>query len=263
MKNEIIDKPEILVDRLNLFSNNFVFRGHSNASWKLENSIKRLLGKNYTNRVRDFEYFSLQEFKTKFDLYNFNNYKPTTLLKWFAIMQHYGVPTRMLDFTESPFIALYFCLENSNKMQPENMAIYAINYRKINKITLDQIKKLNPNFEYDYKDIEDNKDCIYERYIKSDKNSFLWVKEPAMLNKRVEKQRGTFLYTNDTSMGTYDEIFETDVYKDVEIYKLEFPSKNWDNYYSILNKMNINGKTIYGDLDGLSKYIKMFIQAYI
>lgn len=261
MKHEIIENPKDLVSRLNDFSNNFVFRGHSDEKWKLETSLQRLLKDKYVSMVKQFEEYSINEFKSKFYLYNTSDYEPKTTLEWLSMMQHYGTPTRLLDFSESPFIALYFCLENANKEQKENMIIYAIDYRNINKTTLDYFKQYDSNFKYDYVDIENSKDSIFEEYVKRFNVPLLWVTEPKRLNKRIEKQRGTFLYTN-CNDKSYKEILETYLYKNIETYELKFPAKYWDNYFTILNKMNINGKTVYGDLDGLSKQIKMFIQAY-
>lgn len=261
MKTETINTPIDLVNRLNLFPNHFVFRGHSNSDWGLTTSLQRVLQHNYSKKVSEFEEYSIREFKSKFFLYNNSDYEPTTTLEWLSMMQHYGTPTRLLDFTESPFIALYFCLENSTKEQDKNLVIYAIDYRMINKITIDYFKKFDSDFKYDYSDIENNKDFIFDEYVKRFNIPFLWSTEPRRLNKRIEKQRGTFLYTNEKNKS-YEEILETDLYKDVETYKIEFSAKYWNNYYTILNKMNINGKTIYGDLEGLSKQIKMVIQAY-
>lgn len=261
MNRENINDPKELVDRLNKFQNHFVFRGHSNSNWKLETSLQRLLKQDYISKVAKCEKYSIDEFKSKFYLYNSGDYEPKTYLEWLAMMQHYGTPTRLLDFTESPFIALYFCLENAAKDQDEEMVIYAVDYRAINKATIDYFKNHDSDFKYDYADIEYSKDSIFDEYIKRFNEPLLWVTEPKRLNKRIEKQRGTFLYTN-CNDKSYSEILETNIYKHVETYELEFPAKYWDHYYTILNKMNINGKTVYGDLDGLSKQIKMFIQAY-
>ena len=36
-------------------------------------------------------------------------------LEWLALMQHYGAPTRLLDFTRSPYVACFFALEELKK----------------------------------------------------------------------------------------------------------------------------------------------------
>lgn len=143
----------------------------------------------------------------------------------------------------------------------KNLVIYALDYRMINLNTIEEYKKLDTQFTLNYSDIEDEKDKIFEEFIERFNLSVLWVTEPQKLNKRIERQRGSFLYKTDISK-TYEEILYSELYKNVDFHKLVLPARLWDNYFTLLNKMNINGKTVYGDLDGLSKQIKMFIQAY-
>src|SRR5216684_3693164 len=42
---------------------------------------------------------------------------------WLALMQHHGAPTRLLDFTWSPYVAAFFALERATS----DAAIWAIN----------------------------------------------------------------------------------------------------------------------------------------
>jgi hypothetical protein len=48
----------------------------------------------------------------------------------------------------------------------------------------------------------------------------------------------------------------------IKKFKFIIPWNLWDNINALLEKMSINSKTIYGDLEGLSKSIKLFMKAY-
>lgn len=48
------------------------------------------------------------------------------LLGWFSLMQHYGAPTRLTDWTVSPFVACYFALEKADEGS-DNAALWMLN----------------------------------------------------------------------------------------------------------------------------------------
>lgn len=50
-----------------------------------------------------------------------------TPLEKLAKLQHYGIPTRLVDVTIDPLIALYFAVENVNDLSPGNVFLYLIN----------------------------------------------------------------------------------------------------------------------------------------
>jgi hypothetical protein len=58
---------------------------------------------------------------------------PEDELTWLAQMQHYAVPTRLLDFTYSSFVALYFAIRNSREDNGRtHVRLWAIDARAVN-----------------------------------------------------------------------------------------------------------------------------------
>jgi hypothetical protein len=93
----------------------FLYRGHANAEWKLEPGFVR-----YARRIdkslddeqlHDLEFLLLSRFAESAPLF-LRDTQPATLWEWLAVAQHYGLPTRLLDWTTSALTALYFAVES-------------------------------------------------------------------------------------------------------------------------------------------------------
>ncbi len=115
-----------LLDALRQHSANEIiwYRGHTSSGWDLLPSIAR------PPRSIDAELTVLKRFKQ--NAYPFLSSPPSTEWEWLFLMQHYGAPTRLLDWTESPLIGLYFAVDDHESTQ--DGCVWALRPIKLNEI---------------------------------------------------------------------------------------------------------------------------------
>ncbi len=112
------------------------FRGHANKEWEL---IPRIFRTNNEIRVEDEEELYAEFVRRGCSLV------PSLTDGWhsYFVMQHHGVPTRLLDWTDSALAALYFALKNSQT----DAAVWAINPLWLNSRTIDRDSLVDPNID--------------------------------------------------------------------------------------------------------------------
>ncbi len=102
----------------------WLFRGQANFEWGLGTSLRRaFVGAGITDAVQraHFENSSIGFFKDRARLHLPRQPDENDLLGWLALMQHYGAPTRLQDWTRSPFVAAYFAYrENPDPSLPSS-----------------------------------------------------------------------------------------------------------------------------------------------
>ena len=264
MKEILINDARELVDVINGFSNGFIFRGQANASWPLTSSLERMLEPVWNNDDFDFkkfEDFTLKRFLGKFHLYSSDAINPASKLEALALMQHYGAPTRLVDFTESPYLALYFAMETYNPLAGNDFAVYAVNGTALMKRSLQKLKEFDNKFNHDLISLEDNKDSIFDEIIDRFTFELLWISEPKIINRRLDLQAGTFL-TSINRRSKIEDAIRNPIYSDIEITKFRIPSALYENVYALLRQANITSKSIYADLEGLGRSVRMELAAY-
>ena len=150
---------EFLEEIENLESNNnLFFRGHEDETYLLEPGVYRKDNTTKKNLI-EHEDVIYREVISKAP----QDFVGKNTLESLALMQHYGVPTRILDLTESALVALYFACSNSKNDDKNGEVIVfdipteSVKYYNSDRVTiLANLAKCEKDFNYN-KFIIDNK----------------------------------------------------------------------------------------------------------
>jgi hypothetical protein len=100
---------KLLAD-LNKHGKNWIFRGHANSEWEIASLVSRD-AKRLSKDIEEFEREALIGFKRRGRGLAPQSERPKGMLEWLALLQHHGGPTRLIDFTYSYWVALFFATE--------------------------------------------------------------------------------------------------------------------------------------------------------
>jgi FRG domain-containing protein len=98
------------------------FRGQSNADWALRPSLYRYFP--LRRNIRALEDEIRQEFAVRAP--SLGTERPQNSWEWYFLMQHCGAPTRLLDWTESALIALFFAVKGKGIGRPKDAAVWIL-----------------------------------------------------------------------------------------------------------------------------------------
>jgi hypothetical protein len=227
----------------------YVFRGLSHSSYRLETSLNRLCGDNLgleNSLIRNFKkYASLQ----------ITN--PDNFWEVISLAQHHGLPTRLLDWTISPYVALHFATEKYKDYDKDG-AVWMVDSVKCHQelpITLREGLDRTQAFTFSVEMMKEYvKDFSSMVDLQTTKGPFPLFFEPSSLDSRIVNQYALFSVMSDPSM-LLDEWLELrpDVWSRIIIpqyLKLEFRDR--------LDQMNLTERMIYPGLDGLCTWLKRY-----
>lgn len=263
-KKICINNWEEFVEQIGfLGTREWIFRGQGNSQWEIESSITRTIkyivgllklnDKEKQDKISSIERQALDIFKSQIHLYIENIPSNLENLELISIMQHYGTPTRLVDWTYSPFIAAFFATEATNN----DCAIYALNAKKIKELTDSKvIRSFNP--QKDIRSIK-YKTLIFENNIEP----FFIMYEPSYKNERIARQQGLFLVPS-TVEPSIDRILE---YYNVNsgminnddsaiAYKYIIKKEAIVGFLNNLQRINILHEVMYPGIDGFCKSLK-------
>jgi hypothetical protein len=200
----------------------------------------------------------IRRFKRTYHHYSADAPSEFDYTEWLALMRHHGAPTRLLDWTHSIYIALFFALERSETPA----VIWALNVGYLD-------KQISLRFPSLYKRLEASRNVRKLREFKSTFGrenpplTFVSALNPYRLNQRLTVQQGTFL-----AQGNLQLTFEQNLAATIG----EKPSEGAMRMFTIardpdlrremlrrLHRMGINRASLFPGLDGFAHSLEQLL----
>lgn len=259
----LMTKNEIM----NAYIPKFIFRGHSDdKNFELLPGALRWKTCGLQSKTRAYpntEINMLNDFIS--DACRYITQSPTNDYRaWLEIAQHFGVPTRLLDFTTNPLVALYFaCIENSDK----DASVWIVNesaYRRVFYDIIDPIDIIESNRMIE-KIIDQTILNPYEESIEINQIQYPWIFKPFCGEERMASQSSVFMLWG-KKRDAFLEFVKPENYMvwDIDvnnkekalICKIVIKSSMKSKIIRELDLCGVNEKFIFPGLDGIGKYIK-------
>ena len=225
------------------------YRGVSHVKYGL---IPKVYRDRLWERHEDYEWWLCVDFENRARPFipNHHNY---SVWDWYFTMQHYGLPTRLLDWTTGSLIALYFAVR-----KPENTYIPSVYF--MNPYWFDEFvyKKKNSEgvvYNTDVKAISEEHESRLLSYLGKWKDSppFPLCIEPAAIDTRIHAQKSVF-----TIHGKHIDPFRILARHndEAQIVKIRFSTENASYLKGQLDGMGISEGTLFPGLEGISEDLK-------
>lgn len=246
----------------------FIFRGHSNHNdYLLLPGVFRWRNITPSHSVTEYsqmEHNILNDFISEACRF-VKDIPEAAISSWLEIAQHYGVPTRLLDFTENPLVALYFACVGSPKADASVWIINVPTYNGKFYFESDNVQAYKSQSIVDQ--IVTQEIVLQDYQQHSGNNQFIqwpWIYKPHYHAERMNMQSSIFMIwgarrqpltaffnSSEYMVETKPENPESGV-----ICYIDIPADNKTALLGQLDLMGINDKFLYPGIDGVGRYIR-------
>jgi hypothetical protein len=233
---------------LQAYGENWVFRGQAEDTWPLTTSLER----ESFDVPRDFaEQKMLTDIRRRAHHFLSPVHLPQTTIEWLALMQHHGAPTRLLDWTRSPFVALYFAIENVKPLH--RCAVWCLNQawclEKSRQVIHSKNKSLLAMFD-------PSDPTVFDDHVLNGGHRLVVPVEPFRQHERLTIQQGMFTCPGDVDASFMENLSGLDPGPDERLVQITIPGNLRGHALHELNQSNINRASLFPGIDGLVQSLK-------
>jgi hypothetical protein len=234
--------------KLGRFRAPFAYRGQTLASEDLSSRLLRLAaGRSGVERL---ELHLLRNFRK----YAYRQGVADSIWQWLALGQHRGLPTRLLDWTYSPLVALHFATNDMASMD-ENGIVWTINFVEANRFVPDRLRRLMMAEGSDTATVETLGAFRSLRdFDRLSRSPFVVFLEPPSLDSRIVNQLALFSLMSSAS-ATLDGWLA--VHPTLARRVIIPAALKWE-VRDKLDQANINERVLFPGLDGLSRWLTRY-----
>jgi len=242
----------------------YLFRGQPEESWGLKPSIERLPELMRIARDDDAETLVLRAFARRAHHYVKSPPNDEEILEWLALMRHYGAPTRLLDWTASPYIAAFFAAAQAQQSSlPVIWAVHAGTLLHRAERMFHEAYPEDPDFLPTAR-LRGNDLFAKLRHYKEP--PVVVPVRPFRFNERLALQQGWFLHANSPSLA-----FESSLKRVIQsipkgpnsiipLHRIKLtPGTNGDTLLE-LARMNITYETLFPGLEGFARSLETHLK---
>lgn len=236
---------------LGRFRSPYAFRGRALASEGLSSGLLRLAaGRPGVDRL---ELHLLRNFR-KYAHGQGGQPGADSIWHWLALGQHRGLPTRLLDWTYSPFVALHFATAKLGHME-EDGVVWAFNFVEANKFLPRRLKRILAADGSETATVDTlSTFASLREFDRLARTPFVVFLEPPSLDPRIVNQFALFSLMSSAG-ATLDDWL--DAHPTLARRVLVPARLKWE-IRDKLDQLNINERVLFPGLDGLSNWLTRY-----
>ncbi|MBU0486189.1 MAG: FRG domain-containing protein [Proteobacteria bacterium] len=211
-----------------------------------DDAWERRTGSKLPGDRRLYESWILSDFKREAHNYLGHLPEPSNFLEWMALGRHYGMPSRLVDFTYSFPVAAYFAL--SRRKKNELGRIVALNLTWMKKDWEERRRRMYTNFTE--KQASFHSEELFHHFAFVRQDTYAVVVNPLRRNPRLANQKGCFLCPGNIEEDVDQNLAQT-VGRTPDVKKLVCLHPDLKTTaMKALAGMNVSQATLYPDLSG-------------